>query len=221
MPAYGTHCTLDVEGQEDETFAVVEFHHQESFSSLFTLNVTAASINPAISLDQLLESNATLTIFRDNIKQRSIRGIVTACEQGDTGKHQTLYTLNIRPPFWRSALRRNSRIFQNTDIEDIVSTLFDEMLVTQWQPQLSFDHPEREFCVQFREILGKQTWCPATLPKQQMDSLQTSVVTGPPRDEFSVTSTDGACEVYVGQVQPDRRQQFLLDTRLAGMGRGV
>lgn len=151
MPAYGTHFTLDVEGQEDETFAVVEFHHQESLSSLFTLNVTAASNNPAISLEQLLESNATLTIFRDNVRQRSIRGIVTTCEQGDTGKHQTLYTLHIRPPFWRSAMRRNSRIFQNTDIEGIVSTLFDEMLVTQWQPRLSADHPEREFCVQFME----------------------------------------------------------------------
>ncbi|EGJ1648773.1 type VI secretion system tip protein TssI/VgrG [Salmonella enterica] len=151
MPAYGTHFTLDVEGQADETFAVVEFHHHESFSSLFTLNVTAASINPAVPLDQLLESNATLSIFRDNIKQRSIRGIVTACEQGDSGKHQTLYSLQIHPPFWRSALRRNSRIFQNSGIEGIVSTLFDEMLVTQWQSRLSDDHPKREFCVQFME----------------------------------------------------------------------
>ncbi|ECE6155169.1 type VI secretion system tip protein VgrG, partial [Salmonella enterica subsp. enterica] len=96
MPAYGTYFTLDVEGQKDETFAVVEFHHQESLSSLFTLSVTAVSNNPAVSLDQLLESNVTLTIFRDNVRQRSIRGIVTACEQGDTGKHQTLYTLQIR-----------------------------------------------------------------------------------------------------------------------------
>ncbi|MDT7486814.1 type VI secretion system tip protein TssI/VgrG [Citrobacter koseri] len=90
MPAYGTHFTLDVEGQEDETFAVVEFHHQESFSSLFTLSVTAASNNPAVPLDQLLESNVTLTIFRDNVIQRSIRGIVITCEEENGGAQQLI-----------------------------------------------------------------------------------------------------------------------------------
>lgn len=151
MPVKGTHFTLEVEGQDPETFAVVGFRHSQSCSALFSLTVEAASKNPAVSFQQLLESNATLTILRNNVPQRRIKGIVTGCEQGDTGKHQTLYTLNIHPPFWRSALRRNSRIFQNTDIVGIVSTLFGEMLVTKWQPRLSFDHPEREFCVQFAE----------------------------------------------------------------------
>lgn len=151
MPVQGTHFTLEVDGQAPETFAVVDFRHSQSCSSLFSLRVTVASSNPAISFEQLLESNATLTISRNNIPQRRIKGIVTACEQGDTGKHQTLYTLQIRPPLWRSSLRRNSRIFQNTDITGIVSTLLGEMLVTQWQPRLSSDHPEREFCVQFME----------------------------------------------------------------------
>jgi type VI secretion system secreted protein VgrG len=151
MPVQGTYFTLDVEGQEPETFAVVSFRHSQALSALFSLTVNAASRNPAVSFEQLLESKTTLTVFRNGRVQRRIRGIVTACEQGDTGKQQTLYTLHIHPPFWRSALRRNSRIFQNTDIMGIVSTLFDEMLVTKWDFRLSFAHPEREFCVQFME----------------------------------------------------------------------
>jgi type VI secretion system secreted protein VgrG len=151
MPIQGTHFTLEVDGQAPDTFAVVGFRHSQSCSTLFSLSVNAASRNPAVSFEALLESNATLTVFRNNVPQRRVMGIVTACEQGDTGKNQTLYTLHIHPPFWRSALRRNSRIFQNTDIKGIVSTLFGEMLVTKWQPRLSHDHPEREFCVQFME----------------------------------------------------------------------
>ena len=151
MPVQGTYFTLDIEGQAAETFAVVEFHLSQSFSTLFTLSITVASTCPAVPLEQLLESNATLNLFRNSLLQRSVRGIVTACEQGDTGKHQTLYELTIRPPLWRTTLRRNSRIFQNTDIEGMVSTLFGEMLVTRWQSRLSSDHPAREFCVQFME----------------------------------------------------------------------
>ncbi|EAS1758242.1 type VI secretion system tip protein VgrG [Salmonella enterica] len=151
MPVQGTHFTLEVDGQAPETFAVVSFRHSQSYSSLFSLEIVAASSNPAVSFQELLESNATLTISRNAVPQRRIRGIVTGCEQGDSGKHQTLYTLSIHPPFWRSALRRNSRIFQNVDIKSIVSTLFGEMLVKQWEPRFSAAHPVREFCVQFME----------------------------------------------------------------------
>ncbi len=151
MPLQGTHFTLEVDGLALDTFAVVGFRHSQSFSALFSLRVDAVSKDPAISFEQLLESNATLTVFKNNVPQRCIKGIIIASEQGDTGKNQTLYSLQIRPPFWRSTLRRNSRIFQNTDIQGIVSTLFGEMLVTKWQPELWADHSTREFCVQFME----------------------------------------------------------------------
>ena len=147
----GTHFTLEVQGQAPETFAVVDFRLSQSYSTLFSLTVTAASRNPAVSLNDLLESDTTLTILRNGIPERRVQGILTACEQGDTGRHQTLYTLHIRPPFWRSTLRRNCRIFQHTGVQGIAAQLLDEMLVTRWQPRLFSPLPEREFCVQFME----------------------------------------------------------------------
>lgn len=60
----GTHFTLEVQGQAPETFAVVDFRLSQSYSTLFSLTVTAASRNPAVSLNDLLESATTLTILR-------------------------------------------------------------------------------------------------------------------------------------------------------------
>lgn len=60
----GTHFTLEVQGQAPEMFAVVDFRLSQSYSTLFSLTVTAASRNPAVSLNDLLESDTTLTILR-------------------------------------------------------------------------------------------------------------------------------------------------------------
>lgn len=62
-----------------------------------------------------------------------------------------LYSMKVRPPVWRAALRQNSRIFQNEDIKSILGTILQENGVTDWSPLFSEPHPAREFCVQYSE----------------------------------------------------------------------
>ncbi|MBY7514735.1 type VI secretion system tip protein VgrG, partial [Escherichia fergusonii] len=147
----GTRFTLEASGLPPDTFAVVTFHLSQSLSSLFTLDVTAVSHDPAIDFSAIIDEDVTLTIWQGDSPQRRVKGLVTWCEQGDTGKHQTQYRMRIRPPFWRSSLRQNCRSYQNQDIRTILFTLLREMGVLYYDALFALPHPAREFCVQFME----------------------------------------------------------------------
>ncbi|MEG3682884.1 type VI secretion system tip protein VgrG [Escherichia fergusonii] len=147
----GTRFTLEASGLPPDTFAVVTFHLSQSLSSLFTLDVTAVSHDPAIDFSAIIDEDVTLTIWQGDSPQRRVKGLVTWFEQGDTGKHQTQYRMRIRPPFWRSSLRQNCRSFQNLDIRTILFTLLREMDVLYYDVLFALPHPPREFCVQFME----------------------------------------------------------------------
>ncbi|EOT8833100.1 type VI secretion system tip protein VgrG [Escherichia fergusonii] len=147
----GMRFTLEASRLPPDTFAVVTFHLSQSLSSLFTLDVTAVSHDPAIDFSAIIDEDVTLTIWQGDSPQRRVKGLVTWCEQGDTGKHQTQYRMRIRPPFWRSSLRQNCRSFQNQDIRTILFTLLREMDVLYYDALFALPHPAREFCVQFME----------------------------------------------------------------------
>ncbi|WP_205634822.1 type VI secretion system tip protein TssI/VgrG, partial [Photorhabdus namnaonensis] len=61
------------------------------------------------------------------------------------------YDMTIRPDMWRATLRQNARIFQQQDIKTILTTLLKENGVRDVAFSLRNPHPEREFCVQYRE----------------------------------------------------------------------
>ncbi|MBF7994840.1 type VI secretion system tip protein TssI/VgrG [Rahnella laticis] len=151
MAINGTRFTFTAGSTAKDTFAVVNFHLSQNYSELFTLNITLASSDPAVGFEKVLDENATLTIWQGTEIKRRVRGIVTFCEQGDTGKHQTLYRMTIRPNFWRSSLRTNCRSFQNLDIRNIFQPLLSEMEVIKYDTLFRASHSAREFCVQFME----------------------------------------------------------------------
>jgi type VI secretion system secreted protein VgrG len=151
MPIYGTRFTFTAGSVAKDTFAVVSFQLSQAYSELFTLDVTLASSDPAVGFEKVLDELATLTIWQGEEIKRRVRGIVTFCEQGDTGKHQTLYRLTLRPHLWRSAQRRNCRSFQNLDIEGILQPLLKEMGIVKYDTLFRASHDWREFCVQFME----------------------------------------------------------------------
>ena len=148
----GLRFTLEVDGLPPDALAVVSFHLEQSLSELFTLDISLVSqqfLN--IEFSQVLEKTARLKIWQDDEIKRRVKGLVTFFEQGENDSHQTLYSMRVRPPVWRAALRQNSRIFQNEDIKSILGTMVQENGVTEWSPLFSEPHPVREFCVQYGE----------------------------------------------------------------------
>ncbi len=135
----------------ETTFNVVSFNFIERYNDLFELDLHLSSIDANISFGTMLDNPATLYIWQDAQLQRAISGIVTHFEAGDSGFQQTFYRLRLSPHLWRLSLKRNSRIFQLTDIQDILKKLLKEGQVPFSDFLFSDSHPRREFCVQYRE----------------------------------------------------------------------
>ncbi|MDK9363404.1 type VI secretion system Vgr family protein [Lelliottia wanjuensis] len=151
MSLHGLRFTLEVEGLATNTFAVVRFGLTQNYSSPFVLEVDVASDSFNQTAEQLLEKNATLTIWQGPQALRYVSGTVAAFGMKENNGWQMQYHLRIHPPLWRSALRQNFRSFQQQDIQTISALLLNENGITDWKPVFYEDHPTREFCVQYGE----------------------------------------------------------------------
>lgn len=151
MDASGLRFTLSVGSLPSETFVVSGFTLHEQFSALFTLELEVASASPSVEFRSILDNNATLTIWREMEVQRTVNGIVTSVEQGDTGLHQTRYRFSLRPTLWRAGLGQNSRIFQQQGFLDMLETLLKENNISDYAHAFRYPHAVREFCVQYNE----------------------------------------------------------------------
>ncbi|TQI81696.1 type VI secretion system secreted protein VgrG [Serratia fonticola] len=151
MNASGLRFTLSVGSLPAETFVVSGFTLHEQYSALFTLELEVASARPSVEFRSILDNNATLIIWRETDVLRTVNGIVTSVEQGDTGLHQTRYRLSVRPALWRAGLRRNSRIFQQQSFLEILETLMSENDISDYAHGFRYTHAVREFCVQYNE----------------------------------------------------------------------
>jgi len=149
--ASGLRFTLSVGSLDPKTFVVAGFTLHEQFSTPFTLELEVASANPSITFSAMLDRTATLTVWRDTEVQRIVNGIVIEVEQGDTGRHQTHYRLSVRPALWHAGLVRNSRIFQQQNVQEILATLLKEHHISHYAFALRDPHARREFCVQYQE----------------------------------------------------------------------
>ncbi|MBU8976078.1 type VI secretion system tip protein VgrG [Lysobacter sp. MMG2] len=131
---------------------VVRFELEESVSQPFRLELDLSSFNDAIDTNTLLDHEATFTIERDGIAERTVVGIVTAFETDETGFQRTRYRAVVESPLARLALRHNSRIFQQVNATEILATLLKEHRVVGTRTAYVGHHEAREYAVQYREL---------------------------------------------------------------------
>ena len=145
----GLQFTLTLPGVDD--IAVIDFTHREALSQPFELVLNLASRDGRLDAAELLDREATLTVWQDGEALRHVHGIVSEFGRGDRGHRRTFYSLVLRPALWRLSLRHNSRIFQKVDPLTIINTLCDERGITDVAFAVTRELPEREYCVQYRE----------------------------------------------------------------------
>ena len=145
----GLSFTLTLPGVDD--VAVVDFTHREALSAPFELTLNFASRNGQLNAAELLDRNATLTVWHSGEALRHIHGIVSEFSQGDRGHRRTFYSLVLRPALWRLSLRHNSRIFQKVTPITIITTLCQERGISDITFDVTREPVEREYCVQYRE----------------------------------------------------------------------
>ena len=149
--ANGTGLRFSLALPGDDEIAVVDFSHREAYSQPFELEVNFASREGRLSASELLDRDATLTVWQSGEPLRHFHGIISEFSQGDRGHRRTFYSLILRPALWRLSLRQNSRIFQQLDPLTIISTLCGERGINDVAFAVTRTPAEREFCVQYRE----------------------------------------------------------------------
>ena len=145
----GLSFTLTLPGVDD--VAVVDFTHREALSAPFELTLNFASRNGQLNAAELLDRDATLTVWHSGEALRHLHGIVSEFSQGDRGHRRTFYSLVLRPALWRLSLRHNSRIFQKVTPITIITTLCQERGISDITFDVTREPVEREYCVQYRE----------------------------------------------------------------------
>lgn len=143
--------TFELDGLPADTFAVIKFSGEESLSTPYAFEIELASRQEDITPDKTVDRTGTLYVWRNGLIESKFNGIISSFVQGNSGHHHTFYTLSLVPALLRSDLRQNSRIFQQLNVQDIITILLQEMGTTDFVFDLTSSPQEREFCVQYRE----------------------------------------------------------------------
>ncbi|MDX7987856.1 type VI secretion system tip protein VgrG [Xenorhabdus sp. 12] len=142
------------------TFQVVDFSLREALSELYHLSLTVVSALDNIALGEQLGMAASLTVIRDGVVERTVNGIISSAEQGNSDGRRTYYTFAIRPAMWRMTLNQDSRIFHRQSVPDILKQLLKEHQITSDSKFYAEEghHPVREYTTQKRES-AYDFWC--------------------------------------------------------------
>ncbi|MEB6479303.1 type VI secretion system Vgr family protein [Acinetobacter vivianii] len=133
---------------------------QHALNAGFKAELICLSTNASIPLKQFIGSQAAIDTVTDQGQLSRVTGIITQALQGQSDGSLTLYKLTLEDPtaLWKQ--RRNSRVFMNKSVRDVVEVVFKE-----WQQKsplfassltldlsgLSQDYDIRPFIMQSNE----------------------------------------------------------------------
>jgi type VI secretion system VgrG family protein len=132
---------------------------EEAISEGYVFTISALSLEAAIRLRALIGQPALLELLtaHDGVR-RNFHGYLTAVEQNGANGGLARYTLTLRPWSAFLALTRDSRIFQNMSVPDILDAVFRTWqgrgrLVPDWRFDLadSGAYPKRSIATQYQE----------------------------------------------------------------------
>jgi type VI secretion system secreted protein VgrG len=132
---------------------------EEHVSKPFRFTVDCLGDDARIELKSLLGVGVDIAITLTGGGERVISGIVTHSQQLGSNGGFARYQLIVEPAFAVLRLRRNSRVFQDKSVVDIVNIMLDEHIATnpvfaqcfRHREQLTATYTPRSFCQQYRE----------------------------------------------------------------------
>lgn len=136
-------------------FLIYSFQGREGISRLFQYEVEllheetgTGSAPTVVDPKQILAKPVAIYITQRDGTTRYIQGIVNRFIQGSRIERFTHYKMTIVPPLWLTTQQKQSRIFQQKNVPDIIREVLsglDPSFETQG------DYQPREYCVQYRE----------------------------------------------------------------------
>ncbi|MFT3848872.1 MAG: type VI secretion system tip protein TssI/VgrG [Propionivibrio sp.] len=132
---------------------------EESLSAGYRHTLDCLSPDTQLELKRFLGQPAEISLRLPDGGHRLFTGLVTHAAQAGADGGFARYVLTLEPALALLAHRRNSRVFQDKSVPQIVCALLDEHLaanpafpgVFQYHSLLSQDYPVRSYCLQYRE----------------------------------------------------------------------
>ena len=127
------------------------FHGREAVNELYRFDVDALSTSTDLDLAGFIGEELTTTLLQPDGTRRAWHGICTAAEWLGADGGVARYRLRLEPALALLRLRRDSYIFQNQDVEGIVSELFADYPQLRFEFDVTQDMATRAICTQYRE----------------------------------------------------------------------
>lgn len=137
-------------------------HHltgAEQLSGSYRYQLDCLSADVLLELKALIGLPAEIALLLPDGGARLLSGLVTAAEHRGSDGGFAAYRLVIEPALATLAHRRNSRVFQDKTVPDIVAAVLDEHIAAnpviarsfQYQSDLTKTYPVRSYTLQYRE----------------------------------------------------------------------
>ena len=132
---------------------------KEGLSENYRYSLDCLSADTHLELKSLLGQAVEISLLLPDGGHRLLCGLVTHAAQAGADGGFAKYVLTIEPALATLQHRRNSRVFQDKSVPEIVSSVLDEHLaknpaftgIFQYRNRLSQDYPKRSYCIQYRE----------------------------------------------------------------------
>lgn len=133
-----------------DTFPL-SFTVEEGMSTDARYRLEVECPNPELDFESLLGKNLTVSIEMPYGQRRRFNAwIVGGEDRGQQGNH-SVYAFRLSCWLWFLKQNRNSRIFQQLNVPDIITQVFADYGVADYRIELENSYPTREYCVQFAE----------------------------------------------------------------------
>jgi type VI secretion system secreted protein VgrG len=147
-------ASADASAAVADGLTIRRYELREEMSELFELTVEVLSTDPALA-ETAFVGQAAVVDFGDEPFVKEIHGIVRRMEQRTAvPAGHSLYVWTIVPPLWLTTRRRDSRIFQNLSVDEIVDAVLLDPTYRGRVPTPAKRlgvHEAREYVVQYDE----------------------------------------------------------------------
>ncbi|HJL14397.1 MAG TPA: type VI secretion system tip protein TssI/VgrG [Sandaracinaceae bacterium LLY-WYZ-13_1] len=125
----------------------------EALSEPYRLDAEVAITDPDVDISVMLGKDAEISV-RHRGHERTFLGVVRRVEEGRHGPDGVAANVVVVPALWMLGLRRNTRMFQEQSVPDILEAVLGEALGPYGREvsfELDADYPRREYCLQYQE----------------------------------------------------------------------
>jgi type VI secretion system secreted protein VgrG len=124
---------------------------REAVNDVYRFDVDALSTSADLDLAGFIGEELTIGLLQPDGSRRAWHGICTAAEWLGADGGVARYRLRLEPALALLRLRRDSYIFQDKNVRDIVTELFADYPQLRFDFDITQDLPARPICTQYRE----------------------------------------------------------------------